>query len=335
MMSTAPSMNGARVLVTGGAGFVGSTIVDQVLAAGARDVIVLDDLTRGRADHLDHALDRGAVCLTSGDIADRDLVSHLMEGVDVAFHQAALRITQCAQEPRRAVEVLVDGTFNVVEAAAQARVGRLVMASSASVYGEADQIPTAEHHHPYADRTLYGAAKLFGEGLLRAAHDMWGLEGVALRYFNVYGPRMDVHGVYTEVLVRWMERLAAGQPPLILGDGTQTLDLVHVSDVARANLAAATAPWSVVSQRPAYNVASGVSTRLVDVASLLAEVMEVDVAAVHGPERAVNGVRRRQADTTAARLDLGFEAEVPLRDGLIDLVSWWRSQTRHGVGVAT
>lgn len=329
------SMNDARVLVTGGAGFVGSTIVDQALAAGATEVIVLDDLTRGRAENLQQARRHRAVRLVTGDVNDRSLVDSLFDGVDLVFHQAALRITQCAQEPRRALEVLVDGTFTVLEAAARCRVGRVVVASSASVYGEAERVPTAEHHHPYGDRTLYGAAKLFGEGLLRAAHDMWGLEGVALRYFNVYGPRMDIHGAYTEVLVRWMERLAAGEPPLILGDGTQTLDLIHVGDVARANLAAATAPWSAVSQQPAYNVATGVSTSLVDLARLLAEVMEVDVEPVHGPERAVNGVRRRQGDISLAQRDLGFTARTPLSAGLADLVAWWRSQHPSTVGVSS
>jgi UDP-glucose 4-epimerase len=328
------SLSDARILVTGGAGFVGSTIIDQVLEAGAAQVIALDDLSRGRDEHLDAARRTGRTRLVHGDVANRELMHSLLKGVDVVFHQAALRITQCAQEPRRAVDVLVDGTFTVLEAAAQQHVGRVVMASSASVYGEAQQFPTTEGHHPYADRTLYGAAKLFGEGLLRAAHDMWGLEGVALRYFNVYGPRMDVHGVYTEVLVRWMERLAAGEPPLILGDGSQTLDLIHVHDVARANLAAATAPWSAVAKRPAYNVATGIETSLADLARRLTAVMKVDVTPVHGPERAVNGVRRRQGDPTAAATELGFRAEIALDAGLADLVSWWRHQ-RLGTAVMT
>lgn len=327
------TLTGAHVVVTGGAGLIGSTIVDAALAAGAAEVIAFDDLSRGRADHLNSALATGRARLVVGDVADRHLVHSLMAGVDVVFHQAALRITHCAQQPRRAVEVLVDGTFNVVEAAAQQGVGRLVMASSASVYGEAEHFPTAEHHHPYADRTLYGAAKLFGEGLLRAAHDMWGLEGVALRYFNVYGPRMDVHGVYTEVLVRWMERLESGRPPLILGDGSQTLDMIHVRDVARANLAAAVAPWSAVRSFPAFNVASGVETRLVDLAALLGSVMGVEAAPEHGPERAVNGVRRRLADTETAARALGFRAEIGLREGLADLVTWWRHDVRSTAAV--
>ena len=155
-----------------------------------------------------------------------------MGGTDVVFHQAAIRITQCAEEPRAALEVMVDGTFDVLEAAVEAGVRKVVAASSASVYGLADTFPTGEDHHPWHNRTFYGAAKAFNEGMLRSFAEMYGLRYVALRYFNVYGPRMDIHGVYTEVLVRWIERIAGGSPPLILGDGKQTMDFVYVDDVA-------------------------------------------------------------------------------------------------------
>ncbi len=158
---------------------------------------------------------------------------------------------------------MVDGTFNVIEAAANANVRKVVAASSASVYGMAEEFPTAEHHHGYDNRTLYGASKMFNEGLLRSFHDMYGLDYVALRYFNAYGPRMDIHGVYTEVLVRWMERIAAGQPPLILGDGLQTMDFVYVDDIARANILAATAPVT----DEVFNVACGVETSLLELAA--------------------------------------------------------------------
>ena len=160
--------------------------------------------------------------------------------MDIVFHLAAIRITQCAEEPRLALEVLVDGTYNVFEAAAEKGVRRVVASSSASVYGLAEEFPTRESHHPYANDTLYGAAKVFNEGLLRSFHAMYGLDYVALRYFNVYGPRMDVHGLYTEVLVRWMERITEGKPPLIFGDGAQTMDFVYMDDIARANMLAAT-----------------------------------------------------------------------------------------------
>src|SRR6476619_5847838 len=176
-----------------------------------------------------------------------------MDGVDVVFHLAAIRITQCAEEPRLALEVLVDGTYNVFEAAVDACVRRVVASSSASVYGLAETFPTPEDHHPYANDTFYGAAKVFNEGMLRSFRAMHGLDYVALRYFNVYGPRMDVHGLYTEVLVRWMERIDDGLPPLIFGDGRQTMDFVFTADIARANVLAARSP--VVEG--VYNVASG------------------------------------------------------------------------------
>jgi UDP-glucose 4-epimerase len=312
-------MNGERVLVTGGAGAIGSNLVDQLIEHGAGEIVVLDNFVRGRRDNLEWAESNGNVTVVDGDIRDRTLVRALSEGVDVVFHQAAIRITQCAEEPRLAVEVLVDGTFNVLEAAVEAGVRKVVAASSASVYGLAQRFPTGEEHHPYANDTLYGAAKVFNEGLLRSYHAMTGLDYVALRYFNVYGPRMDIHGVYTEVLVRWMERIAAGEPPLILGDGTQTMDFVFTEDIARANVLAAEA--DVTDE--VFNVASGVETSLAELAAMLLRVMGSDLPVIHGPARAVNGVTRRLADTTAARERLGFTAAVDLEEGLARLVDWW------------
>jgi UDP-glucose 4-epimerase len=315
-------INGERVLVTGGAGAIGSHLTDQLVAAGAADIVVLDNFVRGRRENLEWALDNGPVRIVEGDICDRSLVRRLMRGVDLVFHQAALRITQCAEEPRLALEVLVDGTYNVVEAAAEEGVRKLVAASSASVYGLAEQFPTTERHHPYDNDTLYGAAKVFNEGLLRSFKAMKGLDYVALRYFNVYGPRMDIHGVYTEVLVRWMERIARGEPPLILGDGSQTMDFVYVADVARANLAAARSD----ATDAVYNVAFGEETSLAELASMLLAVMGSNLPVQHGPERAVNKVPRRLADTRRAYEEIGFRAEVGLEEGLTRLVEWWRAE---------
>jgi UDP-glucose 4-epimerase len=314
-----------RVLLTGGAGLVGSHIADLLVGLGVGEIIVLDNLVRGRRENLSWAMDRGPVRLVEGDIRDRALLGEVMHGVDVVFHQAALRITQCAAEPRLALEVLVDGTFNVLDAAVEAGVAKVVAASSASVYGSADAFPTTEAHHPYNNRTLYGAAKTFNEGLLRSFHEMYGLNYVALRYFNVYGPRMDIHGVYTEVLIRWMERIAAGQPPLIFGDGSQTMDFVYIEDVARANVLAAQAD----ATDAVFNVASGVETSLQDLAMTLLRVMEAELPLEHGEERQVNPVPRRLADVSRARQLLGFEAQVSLKVGLQRLVAWWREQVRE------
>jgi UDP-glucose 4-epimerase len=317
-------MHGERVLITGGAGAIGSNLTDLVVQAGADEIIVLDNFVRGRRDNLSWAIANGPVRVVTGDIRDVELVNRLTRGVDVVFHQAAIRITQCAEEPRLALEVMVDGTYNVLEAAIAHNVRKVVAASSASVYGLAEEFPTRENHHPYANDTLYGAAKTFNEGLLRSFHAMYGLNYVALRYFNVYGPRMDIHGVYTEVLVRWMERITAGQPPLINGSGSQTMDFIFTRDIARANLLAAQA--DVTDE--VFNVASGEETSLLQLAEKLLAAMDSNLELEFGPERAVNKVSRRLADTTAARERLGFEAEVGIDEGLRQLVEWWRAE-RH------
>ncbi|MGZ4582346.1 MAG: SDR family NAD(P)-dependent oxidoreductase [Nocardioidaceae bacterium] len=315
-------LTGARVMVTGGAGTVGSNLVDALVERGAGEVVVLDNLVRGRLANLEWALAHGNVRVIEGDIRDPAALREAMTGAEVVFHQAAIRITQCAEEPRLALQVLVDGTFDVLEAAVHARVRKVVAASSASVYGQAVEFPTSEDHHPYDNDTFYGAAKAFNEGMLRSFHAMYGLDYVALRYFNVYGPRMDVHGLYTEVLIRWMERIVAGEPLLVLGDGSQTMDFVHVRDVARANVLAAEAP----ATDRTFNIASGTETSLRELALALLRVMGSDLGLEHGPPRAVNGVQRRLADTASAREALGFTAQVGLEDGLRDLVQWWQGE---------
>ena len=321
-MSAAVPIEGSKVLVTGGAGTIGSHVVDQLVSRGAAEVVVLDNLVRGRLSNLDHALSDGPVRLVEGDIRDAALVHELTEGKDLVFHLAAIRITQCAEEPRLANEVLVDGTFNVLEAAVAKGVRKVIASSSASVYGLAEEFPTTERQHPYANDTFYGAAKVFNEGMLRSFHAMKGLDYVALRYFNVYGPRMDIHGLYTEVLIRWMERIESGTPPLILGDGKQTMDFVITTDIARANLLAAEAP---VTDR-VYNIGCGVETSLLELAQGLLRAMGSDLEPEFGPARAVNGVTRRLASVEAAQRDLGWKAEYHLDAGLRLLVDWWRAE---------
>ncbi|MGA4731302.1 NAD-dependent epimerase/dehydratase family protein [Micromonospora taraxaci] len=326
-MSAAVSVKNARALVTGGAGTIGSHVVDLLVRGGASEVVVLDNLVRGRRENLAWALQSDRVRVVEGDIRDVDLVRDVTRGKDLVFHLAAIRITQCAEEPRLANEVLVDGTFNVLEAAAAEGVRKVIASSSASVYGLAEEFPTGERHHPYNNDTFYGAAKAFNEGMLRSFHGMYGLDYVALRYFNVYGQRMDVHGLYTEVLIRWMERIDAGLPPLILGDGTQTMDFVDVVDIARANILAAESAHT----DEVFNIASGVETSLDELARTLLSVMKSDLSPEYGPARKVNGVTRRLADTSAAARALGFRAEIGLREGLQGLVEWWRAeQPAHG-----
>ncbi|MGH9066443.1 MAG: NAD-dependent epimerase/dehydratase family protein [Acidimicrobiales bacterium] len=318
-------MMGTRVLVTGGAGLVGSTIVGQLVGAGASEVLVLDNLLRGSRDNLRWALRYGAANLIEGDIRDRRLVDQVMAGIDIVFHQAGIQVEECIDRPRLALEVLAEGTFNLLEAARSAGVRKVIAASSAAVYGVSDEIPTPEDSPIHLSRTLYGAAKTFEEGMLRSFHQMYGLDYVALRYFNVYGPRMPVQSPYPEVLVRWMEQIGLGQPPQVPGPGTQTLDLVYVTDVARANLMAAESPVT----DEVVNVGTGQETSLNDLARLLLATMDSDLEPQHVLEPAPDPIRRTGASTSKARRVLGFAAEVELDEGLRHLVTWWRREGRH------
>ena len=323
------NINGARILVTGGCGLIGSTTIDQLL----RDhdparIVILDNLVRGSLANVTQALNDPRVTLLRGDIRDRDAVARATEGMDAVIHMAALRITACAADPREAMEVMCDGSFNVVEAARQAGVKKVVAASSASIYGLADSFPTREDHHPYNNRTWYGASKVMLEGLLRSFNDMYGLPYVALRYFNVYGPRMDIHGKYTEVLIRWMERIAAGQPPLIFGDGQQTMDFVYIDDVARANILALA---SDVERR-------GVQRRQrhrdqPERTGRRAAARDGRRTSRRSTARSARSTRCRAAWPTPSKAErmLGFRAEVGLEEGLRRLVAlvagdaarWW------------
>ena len=319
-------INGQRILVTGGAGLIGSTTIDLLLEErNPGRIVILDNMTRGSERNVATALKDPRVRFVDGDIRDRATVERLVGEADAVIHMAALRITACAADPREAFDVMCAGTFNVIDAARHAGVKKVVAASTASVYGLADTFPTTEAHHPYNNRTWYGAAKVMLEGLLRSYNDMYGLPYVAFRYFNVYGPRMDIHGKYTEVLIRWMERLESGQPPLILGDGTQTMDFVYVEDIARANVLGLA---SDVSDE-VFNVASGTETSLNDLAAALSRVMGKHAEPEYGPARSVNPVPRRLASTEKAERMLGFRTQVPLEEGLRRMVEWWRAERVH------
>lgn len=314
-------IDGARILVTGGCGLIGSTTIDLLLREHQPEkIVILDNLARGSLANVEAALKDPRVQLVRGDIRDADIVRRATEGMDAVIHMAALRITACAADPREAMQVMCDGSFNVVDAAHHAGVKKVVAASSASVYGLADHFPTREDHHPYNNRTWYGTSKVMLEGLLRSYHSMYALPYVALRYFNVYGPRMDIHGKYTEVLIRWMERISTGQAPLVFGDGEQTMDFIYIDDIARANVLALQSDQT----DEVFNVASGTETSLNQLAAALAKVMGSDLTPVYGPERSVNPVPRRLASTEKAERMLGFRAGTDLEQGLRRLVGWWQ-----------
>jgi nucleoside-diphosphate-sugar epimerase len=312
-------LSDARVIVTGGAGNVGSHIVDAALAAGAREVVALDALVRGVPENLSHALGTGRARLVEVDIRDREAVSANIAGADVVFHQAALRWTRCQEHPRECQEVMVDGTFNVLEAAADAKVSRVVLASSAVVYGEPIRLPIDEDH-PLSGRTMYGAAKATNEQLARAFAHLHELRTTALRYFNVYGPRMDIRSKYVEVMVRWLDLIDQGKPLTLFGDGSSSADFVYVGDVVRANLLAC----ETSSADAIVNVCSGVETHMRDLAKLLLELTGSSAGMEFKPQPAGGLPQRRYGDPRRAEELLGFRATTSLADGLRQLIAWRR-----------
>jgi len=311
-------LKGSTVFITGGAGFVGSHITDLLLKEDVSEIRILDNLLRGRIENIEDAMRSGKIRFVEGDIRNKSLVDELTKGTDIVFHQAALRITKCAEGHDECIDVMVGGTLNVLDACLKYKVKKIIAASSASVYGLADEFPTKEAHHLYNNRTLYGACKSFNELILRSFYDMYGLDYVALRYFNVYGPRMDIHGVYTEVMIRWLDRIDAGEPPLIFGDGSQTMDFIFIEDVAMANILAAK---SDVTDN-VFNVASGKETSLLELLRLLLKVKGSELKPEFREERKVNPVSRRLASTEKAERLLGFKAEIGLEEGLRRLIKW-------------
>ena len=313
------SLSGARVVVTGGAGNIGSHIVDAAIAAGAREVVALDALVRGVPENLADSLATGKASLREIDIRDREAVAASIDGADVVFHQAALRWTRCQEAPRECQEVMVDGTFNVLEAAAAAKAKRVVLASSAVVYGEPEALPMHEDQ-PLNGTTFYGSMKVANEQLARAFAHLHDLPTTTLRYFNVYGPRMDVRSRFVEVMVRWLNLIDEGKPLTLFGDGSSSVDFVYVDDVARANLlaCASEAPAAIV------NVCSGVETRMRDLAALLLRLTGSSVGMEFKPQPEGALPARRVGDPRRARELLGFEATTTLEDGVRRLIEWRR-----------
>jgi UDP-glucose 4-epimerase len=314
---------GKSFLVTGGAGFIGSAIVDQLLDAGAAEIRVIDNFVRGSRENLASSIRSGKVEIIEGDIRDAAVVDRTIEGVDYVFHQAALRITRCAEAPREAVDVLIGGSLNVLESAVRHRVKKIVAASSASVYGDPSYLPMDEAH-PFNNRTMYGAGKIAMEQILRAYWTSFGLPYVAFRYFNAYGPRMDIAGVYTEVMIRWLDAIEANQPPLIFGDGKQSMDFVYVADIARANLLALQSDLS----DEVFNVGTGVQTSLNELCDLLLRLTGSSLKPEYREPRKVNNVQTRRSATEKAEKMLQFKAGVSLEQGLQELIDWRRSVKR-------
>jgi len=310
-----------RIVVTGGAGCIGSYVVDQVLREGALEVICIDNFDHGKRENLNEALTTGRLTIVDGDIRDTALLDKVFKGVDYCFHLASLKIIQCMAEPRHALEVNAVGTFNVLEACAVHKIQKAVLASTASIYGQADHFPTKEDHHPYNNYTLYGALKVADELMFRSFFQTHHLKSNTLRYFNVYGPRMDASGKYTEVLIRWYNLIRKNEQPLIYGDGKQTMDFIFVEDVARATVLALKSDC----HNEIFNCASGVETSLEDLCHSFLKVMKSPLKPKYMPipgERSNIEVYRRKADVSKAKKQIGFEAKIPLAQGLTLLVDW-------------
>jgi len=309
-------LNNARVLVVGGAGFIGSHIVDQLLEEPVKEVVVLDNLVRGTKENLADAVADERVQLVEGSITDTDLLANLMEGKDYVFLLAALWLGECVSEPRDAIEVNIVGNFNVLDAAHKTGVKKIVYSSSASVYGDALESPMTEDH-PFNNRTTYGATKIAGEQLFRAYNEQHGTDYVGMRYMNVYGPRMDYKGTYVSVIMKVLDKIEAGERPQIFGDGSQAYDFVHVSDVARANILALKSEASDVN----LNVGTGIRTTIKELVDSLLEITGSDVEPEYLPQEQMF-VTERVGSTVLSEELTGFKAEVPYEDGLRSVVEW-------------
>jgi len=311
-----PSLTGSRIAVIGGAGLVGSHIVDQLVDTDAGEIVVLDNFVRGTRRNLDLASRSPKVKIMDGDIRDRDTLRRFLQGTDYVFLLTALWLGECVSQPRDALEVNVVGIYNVIELCQELGIKKVVYSSSASVYGDAVQVPMTEEH-PFNNRTFYGATKIAGEQFFRAFYDMHKLNYVGLRYMNIYGPRMDYKGTYVSVIMKVLDRIEQGQPPIIFGDGSQSYDFVHVSDVARANILAL---QSEVTDE-FFNIGTGLRTTINALVTLLLEITGSTLQPEYRPQERMF-VTHRVGSTDKAEKMLGFRATTPLHDGLRSVVAW-------------
>jgi UDP-glucose 4-epimerase len=312
-------LEGSKLVLIGGAGLIGSHTADRLLAEDVKEIVIYDNFVRGRAENLDRALKDPRVRIfdVGGDILQTDILRLGLDGADGVFHFAALWLLQCHEFPRSAFEVNVAGTFNVMEACVEKGVKRLVYSSSASVYGDAVTEPMDEDH-PFNNQNFYGATKIAGEAMLRAFHHRYGLDFVGLRYMNVYGPRQDYRGAYIAVIMKMLDAIDRGQSPTILGDGSEAFDFVAVEDCALANVRAMQAD---ASDR-FYNVGTGTRTSLKELAGLLLDLTGSNQSIQFAPRSTATLVRNRIGNPQRATSEMGFTAEIGLREGLERLIAW-------------
>ncbi|MEO5670661.1 MAG: NAD-dependent epimerase/dehydratase family protein [Ramlibacter sp.] len=313
---------GKRCLVIGGAGFIGSHVVAELLKTEAQSVSIYDNFARGKRAYVEPYLadPRCTVYPHGGDVRDVDLLNDAVSGADVVVHLAAMWLLHCRDFPRTAFHVNIEGTFNVLEACARHGVERLVYSSSASVYGDAAEVPMTEEH-PFNNRNFYGATKIAGEAMCRAYHDRYGLSYVGLRYMNVYGPHQDQTAAYTGVIPIMLNKIDANEAPVINGDGSQAYDFIDVEDVARCNVLAIGAR----ANDAFYNVGTGIQTTIRDLCALILELKHSDLKVTYRPYSADDArrmVQNRIGSPVKAARDLGFEHRFGLREGLQRLIDW-------------
>lgn len=318
-------LRNSRVLVVGGAGFVGSHLVDQLIHEPVREIVVLDNFVRGTRSNLRAAAQDSRVRFVDGSITDLELLRELMKGTEYVFHLAALWLYECVHQPRSALDVNVVGTYNVIESAQQAGVKKVVYSSSASVYGDAAFTPMTEDH-PFNNRTMYGATKIAGEQFFRAFYEQHHLDYVGLRYMNIYGPRMDYKGTYVSVIMKVLDRIDQGLPPIVFGDGSQAYDFIHVEDVARANILALKSE----ATDEFFNVGMGVKTTIDELVEMLLEITGSDLRPEYRPQEQMFVTQRVGSTEKAERL-LGFRASVELREGLRSVVEWRQRDQRSAL----
>ncbi len=319
------NIRNSKILVIGGAGFIGSFVVSELLKKSVGSVVIYDNFARGKQSNITRSLadPRCQVYPNGGDVRDIDTLNDAMCGCDGVVHLAAMWLLHCKDFPRTAFHVNIEGTFNVLEACVKNNVKRLVYSSSASVYGDASEVPMTELH-PFNNKNFYGATKIAGEAMCRAYYDRYGLSYVGLRYMNVYGPHQDQTAAYTGVIPIMLNKIDSNEAPTINGDGTQAYDFIDVEDVARCNVCALEA--EVMDEL--YNVGTGVQTSIKELCDTILELKESKLKVTYNPYSADDArrlVQNRIGCPKKAELDLGFTYKYDLQSGLQRLINWRES----------